>query len=163
MAEIRFRTPQAGDVEAIVGDIREADAAECAALGVTDVAAVLNDCLARSPVSWTGTADGVPVLVMGVTPLHSLLGETGEPWMIGTHLVRRHQWALMRRAPRYIERMLGAFPHLLNFVHAENTVAVGWLKHMGFALDEAAPHGPHGALFHRFQMRAHDPVHLLHR
>lgn len=153
-AAILFRDPKPGDIEHIVKHLRPADRAECAALGEYDVAGAIQRGLDSSVHSWVATANGEPALVMGVTPLGSLLADTGSPWMLGTHLVTKYGHALIRQSPAYIDQMLRAFPHLLNFVHAENTRAVRWLKRTGFVLSPAAPYGPHGALFHRFDMEA---------
>ena len=92
--------------------------------------------------------------MFGVTPLDSLLGERGAPWALGTDLVTQHQRAFIRHAPQYIEKMLAAFSHLLNFVHAENDAAVRWLRRTGFELHPAKEHGPHGEMFHLFEMKA---------
>lgn len=150
-----FRAPQPGDPGILAANLRPADWAECVACGHTDVVANLRDGLRRSPLAWAGTVDGHLALLMGVAPLGTLLSDTGVPWMLGTPLVTRYQKAFMRQAPGYISQMLGLFPHLLNVVHAENKVAIGWLRHMGFTLAEAQPYGPHGALFHRFEAFRH--------
>lgn len=133
--------------------MRQADLAEVFATG-TDPVRALHEGIRRSVHCWVATVDGRPACVFGVAPIGSLLSDTGAPWMLGTDLITQHQRAFMRRSPRYIAHMLDAFSHLLNFVHAENEPSVRWLKRMGFTLHEPAPHGPNGALFHRFELRA---------
>lgn len=147
---VNYRPPRPGDAEHVLRHLRAADLAECQAAG-HDPADSLAHGLRHSLLAWTGTVDDEPALAMGCVPMGSLLSGVGVPWLLGTDLVPRHGRAFMRPAPRYIAEMLGMFPHLLNFVHAENRVAVGWLRHMGFRIHEAAPYGPHGAAFHLFE------------
>lgn len=153
MAEIVFRAPRAGDAQAVAADMREQDVAEVRAIGETDLVAAIADSIADSVLCWTVEADGQVAAVLGVVPIDGLLGSIGAPWMLGTPLVRRHGGALERRSRSYIARMLDAYPHLVNFVHADNHVAVRWLRRAGFELQPAQPFGPMGALFHRFDMR----------
>lgn len=133
--------------------MRKADVAELAALNLRDPHYTLARSVEASALAWTALADGEPALIVGVTPLGSLMGDVGAPWMLGTDLVTKHQRAFMRYSPGYIEKMQSAFSHLLNFVHAENKAACRWLKHMGFTLREAQPYGPLGAPFHLFEMK----------
>jgi hypothetical protein len=43
---------------------------------------------------------------------------------------------------------------LVNFVHAENTTSVRWLRRLGFTVHEAQAFGALGEPFHPFEMRA---------
>lgn len=147
-----MRAPRAGDAEFLAAHLREADLIEIAAAGEADPLVAILDGIRRSDWCLVATADGVPALIVGVAPLGSMLSDTGVPWMLGTDLVTRHQRAFIRLAPAYIVRMQSAFSHLLNFVHAENTSAVRWLKRVGFHLEPVAPYGPHGAPFHKFTL-----------
>lgn len=152
MAEITFAPATLADAAELASCLRAADRLELGAMGLT------TEAIAKSVLCsvWAKTirADGQMGAMMGVAPLSgSFFSDTGVPWMLGSDLVRKHQRCLMRMSVPYIFDMLDTFPHLLNFVHAENHEAVRWLKRMGFALQPAAPHGPKGALCHRFEMR----------
>jgi len=151
---VQFTTPTEHDIQHVAAHMRAADVAECQACGFTDMAAVLRDEVAISVLCWAVRIDGEPACLLGVAPLAGLLGETGVPWLLGTELVTRNRRAFIRTSRAYIGRMHTAFEHLLNFVHAENTQAVRWLKHAGFAVHPAVPFGPKGALFHPFEKRA---------
>jgi hypothetical protein len=50
--------------------------------------------------------------------------------------------------------MLQVFPHLINFVHAENRTSVRWLRRLGFTVHPVMPYGRLGEPFHPFEMRA---------
>lgn len=155
MPKVEFVPVTDEHVEWVATFMRPADRAECAAAGATDMRKALEDCRRTSVLCWTATVDGEPAFICGVAPLRSMLGDTGVPWLLGTPLAPRHARALMRHFPTYIAQMQKVFSHLLNFVHAENKVAIGWLKRMGFAVHDtplAVP--PRGALFHQFEMHA---------
>jgi hypothetical protein len=150
---VETRPPTEGDIDALVAGMRRQDVAEVQAAGHTDLRAAVADGVRRSHWCLTAAIGGEVVCIFGVAPLGSLLDNRGVPWMLGTDLVPRNRRALARLAPGYIRRMLQTYPHLVNVVHARNTVAVGWLKRVGFHLHPAQPRGPHGEPFHVFEVR----------
>ena len=153
MAEVLIRPTQPGDAAQLFAHLRASDLAECQAYGHADIAAGIEASVRRSLLCWTGLVDGELAAIIGVAPVNVLTG-MGSPWMLGTPVLDRYQRVLVRRTPEYIDRMLKAFPHLVNFVHAKNTTSVRWLKRLGFTLHEAVPYGPLGEPFHLFEMRA---------
>ena len=151
MVKIEIRPTQAGDAEALAAALRESDRAELAAVGFDDMLAPIAGSVGVSTLCWTALVDDQVACVLGVSPLE---GDTGSPWMLGTPLLDQHARVLVRKTPEYIDRMLGAFPHLLNYVHAGNATSVRWLRRLGFTLAEPQPYGARGELFHQFEMRA---------
>jgi hypothetical protein len=154
VADIDIRPVRPGDVEALVVKMRHADVEELRAIGITDLVPEIQGSVDRSLIARTGTADGEVGCIFGVVPAQLTFDPWGMPWMLGTDLVTKHQRVLMRRCRPYIQDMLRLYPHLFNYVHAENHAAIRWLKCVGFSLQSPAPYGPEGALFHRFDMRA---------
>lgn len=152
---VETRPPTTGDIERLVERMRPQDLAECLASGHTDLRAVLRDAVATSTWAVAVDVDRELACIFGLAPIGTLVDGRAAPWLLGTDLVPKHRRTLARLAPRYISFMLQTHPHLLNFVHARNTVAVGWLKHMGFSLSPAQPHPVTGEPFHLFEMRAH--------
>lgn len=153
--QVSHRNPTLDDVLHVATHMRAADIAECNAMGERDLVDVLRTGVRSSVWSHTVLIDDVPACILGVAPHGSLLTATsGVPWMLGTDLVTRHRRAFIRTAPAYIEKMLGTFSHLLNYVHAENVQAVRWLRRAGFTLHPAVQAGPYGAMFHLFEMGA---------
>jgi hypothetical protein len=150
VAEIAVRTPHAVDIGRLVAGMRAADVAEMEAFGLTDRAAVVRQSVSGAAFCHAFVVDGE---LAGIGGLGRWPGGEGCPWFLGTPVVRRRARSLMRPAAAYIARMLRVYPVLLNFVHAENTVAVAWLRHLKFEVQPAAPYGSRGALFHRFEMR----------
>lgn len=151
---VECRSVEPGDVVDLVVKMRQADVDELSALGLTDFVHEIQSSVERSAFSRTFTADGEVACILGVVPAAGLFDPYGIPWMLGTDLVTRNQRVLMRECRPYIRLMLQAYPILFNYVHAENHRAVRWLKCVGFSLQPAEPHGPLGAPFHRFTMRA---------
>lgn len=153
MADVLIRPTEPGDAARLFAHLRASDLAECQAYGREDIAAGIEASVRRSILCWTGLVDGELAAIIGVAPVDMLSG-IGSPWMLGTPVLDRHSRILVRRTPEYISRMLKAFPHLVNFVHAKNTTSVRWLRRLGFTLHEAVPYGPLGEPFHPFEMRA---------
>lgn len=151
MAEIVIRPAETGDAALLAANLRACDREELQAVGYWDALAPIADSVRTSALCWTALADGELACIIGVAPLDE---RTGAPWMLGTPLLDAHARVLVRKTPEYIARMLGAFPHLLNFVHAENTTSVHWLRRLGFTLHAATPYGARGEMFHQFEMRA---------
>ncbi len=146
---VDVRPVTVGDVAQLAAEIRPSDAAEILATGCTDVHATLADAVTRSVMCWSWFVDDKLACILGVAACE----DVGAPWMIGTPVCEKHARILIKRPPEYIAKMLKAFPHLVNYVHAKNTTSVGWLKRLGFTIHEAAPYGPMGEAFHKFELR----------
>lgn len=153
MADVLIRPTQPGDAAELAANLRASDLAECQAYGRPDIAAGIISSANRSMLCWTGLVDGELAAIIGVAPI-SVMSGIGSPWMLGTPVLDRHSRVLVRRTPEYIAKMLNAFPHLVNFVHAKNTTSVRWLRRLGFTLHAAQPYGALGEPFHPFEMRA---------
>ena len=151
MADILIRPTVTGDAALLAANLRASDRAELQAVGFLDALAPIADSVVTSSLCWSAFADGELACILGVAPLGE---QTGAPWMLGTPLLDTQARVLVRETPRYIGAMLEVFPHLLNFVHAQNRTSVHWLRRLGFTLHDAVPYGSHGALFHPFEMRA---------
>lgn len=153
MAEVVIHPTAPGDVETLIANLRPADLAECQAYGRPGMAEGIRSSARRSLLCWSGFVDGELAAILGVAPIDMLAG-IGSPWMLGTSVLDAHSRVLVRETPEYIGRMLNAFPHLVNFVHAKNTTSVRWLRRLGFTLHEAVPYGALGEPFHPFEMKA---------
>jgi hypothetical protein len=94
--------------------------------------------------SWT------PLVIYGLMPMGR---DRACPFMLGCEGLVDHPNALRR----YTEVILGGwkqeYRHLFNWVHAENAVAIRWLKSLGFLMQDPAPYGARGELFRRFDWK----------
>jgi hypothetical protein len=150
---VEIRRPVPDDLEHLARNLRDQDLAELRASGRgADPLAALRQSVAVSRWSRVALVDEAPIAVFGCGEYGSLLAPIGVPWLMGTGAIVRHGRVLQREARRYIAAMLQQYPRLFNAVHAENTVSVRWLRHLGFTLHPAVPAPPHGALFHAFEM-----------
>ncbi len=96
-------------------------------------------------------ADEIPLAIFGVAR-GSLLSLRGCPWLIGSTTLQFYGPEMARLSRPMIRYLQGGYTLLENWVHADNLVSVRWLKGCGFTIDPAEPHGPFGAMFHRFWM-----------
>lgn len=150
---VEFRPPLARDISYLARHLRQADVDEVRASGYDDTLEAITYSVRSSTHCAMVAINGTPVAVVGLVPINLVAG-VAAPWMLGTDAVTRERRALMTYTKPYIRTMLKAYPHLVNYVHAPNTVAVNWLRHIGFSIGPAEPYGPRGELFHRFEMRA---------
>lgn len=102
---------------------------------------------------WTGLADGKIVCMFGVGAA-MILSTTGVPWLLTTELVNEHAKPFLRRNKKVVKEMRDKYPLLRNYVDERNTVAVKWLKWLGFEVLPSIPFGIEGLPFHSFEMRA---------
>lgn len=94
---------------------------------------------------------GVPAALLGVVTV-SVLDNVGSPWMLATDRAEDFPRAFIAYGRAYTRIMLGEYDVLENHVDARNTRAVAWLKHLGYDVAPAAPHGPLGLPFHQFRI-----------
>lgn len=143
------------DVPAIAAIARQADIDELTeALGVTIEDALLagiRDSLNAKQI----VVDGQVVAVFG-DAVFSLLGGVGVPWLISTIHVHKHPRAFLQVCKPEVQQMLTRHHHLMNYVDARNTVAIRWLKWLGFKFESAAPYGARRFLFHKFTLNRED-------
>ncbi len=144
--------PTVADIDELVVNMRDQDVEELRAVGYDDPRVAVERSIAASKLCWTARVGGKLACIFGLSQIGTVLAPVGAPWMLGTPLVPQHKRSLARLTPRYIAQMLKAAPDLLNLVHARNTVAVQWLKRMGFRLHPAQPIPPYGEPFHLFEM-----------
>lgn len=152
MAEISIRPTVPADAVLLGENMRACDVAEVRACGHEPAEAAQRS-TAHSLLCWSAFAGDQLVCIFGASPV-SIVSGIGSPWMLGTPALDRHSRVLVRVTPGYIAQMLKAFPHLVNFVHADNKTSMRWLKRLGFSFHEAQPFGALGESFHRFEMRA---------
>lgn len=149
MARIQIRPATADDVTFLAPRLRAADRFEVLASTGLDPARSLQLAFELSDQVWTGTADGVPGAMFGVSSMDPLTG-AGVPWLLGSDLVEENAIAFLRASRRIVDGMRQEYTLLENYVDARNVASIGWLQWLGFDIHEQAPFGPFGVPFHRF-------------
>jgi hypothetical protein len=109
--------------------------------------------LSRSLVAWTGIIRERPELMWGAAAA-SLFSSTGNPWMLGTDAYVEFARQFLLHSRKYVRHMLTLYDRLENYVHAENALAIRWLRWCGFGFDPE-PVQFNGENFFRFWRFAH--------
>ncbi len=137
------------DIRSVHANLRDADRLELILIHGNDDLWHLEYAYHMALASWAIYKKDKPIGVFGVSAL-SPLASCGIPWLMATEELASIARPFLRECKQYVQRMHNLFPHLENYVHAENSVACAWLRWLGFYFDEAKPYGKHKALFHRF-------------
>lgn len=138
------------DVINLVNNLREADRLEIEATTDEDVLEAVEQTVESSPqVAMAGYANGELVCIFGVaTPF--ILTDQGTPWCLFTPNVEKYRHLFLRQSKPYVELMLEHYKTLFNFVDCRNTLAIRWLKWLGFKFGEPVPYGVQGLDFYPF-------------
>lgn len=113
--------------------------------------AILQQSVTVSAECWVATTQaGEAVAVFGVAPIPQAAGYAA-PWMLGTDTLARHGKDIVQLGKRFAERWGAEYDRLINFVDTRNIKSIAWLRHSGYSVRPAQPHGVNGELFHLFE------------
>jgi hypothetical protein len=140
-------------IPAIARDIRAVDAMEMQAMTGLDVIPSLLQCLDLSPAWFAVLSDEI----LGIYGIQEV-DEGGVPWMICCNAFDRHRFAADRQAKKTIDGWKESRKWLANRVHANNGVAISWLRKLGFKIEDPIPYGAMGELFSSFRWEREDYV-----
>ena len=157
MDNLRLREVADSDLASLVADLRPLDRAEVEAASGETWADELRSAISISAFVLAAEDDDGLVALFGVKPV-ALLGDEGQPWVLGTSRMARHGRSLGLISRRYIAEVSQTFPLLANYVDARNTPSIRFLKWLGFAIAPARPFGVAGLPFHRFELRSDRPA-----
>lgn len=138
-------------VNMLVAGLRENDAREITCAGYRVKRAIWQS-YRTSLLRRSAFVDGEIAAMWGIGA--APLDRSGRPWLMTTGAIEKLPLTYLKQARREVREMLDCYPVLYNWVHADYTAAVRFLRMLGFTLEKAAPWGPTGAMFHRFEMRA---------
>lgn len=124
------------DCHALFPLLRECDRKEILLATGDSTVQVLLSSIAASEEAWIAEElDGTLLGIYGVSNVEGM----GGVWMLATPAVYRHSKALVKDGRKWIAGLLKRFPILFNFVHAENSRSIGWLRKLGFTIGELVP------------------------
>jgi len=127
---ITYRDASQEDAIALAPHLRAADRLEVM-LAAGDVEAALLASVAAPGVSLAAVNErGEVIALFGMSDGPNM----GIPWMLASDEVDRHPRHLVAGCRRWVLEMLPHYQLLLNYVHAENTTAIAWLRHIGFTI-----------------------------
>lgn len=137
-------------IDPVASNMRDADALEVWLAAHKTPHEALREGFAASVRAWTIMRDGEPIGMFGVSSA-SVLGNIGVPWLLGTDGMLKVKRQFVKECGHYIDWMLSLYPHLVNYVHADNKPSIRMIKWLGFELEGPRPAGPEGADFFKFE------------
>jgi hypothetical protein len=142
VAEITFRPPTSGDIEAIAADLCAGERMTMRDLyGPVDLKEKVAEAIMVSEDAQIGVYEGRPVGVVGVVSI-SLLEGIGNLWMMGTEELFRHRGSLVRAGRRHVARLHETYPRLVGRIDARHAGTLKWLRLLGFTVGEPVADGP---------------------
>ena len=139
----------AGDVAGLASQVRPADREEIEAATGLPIGEALLLLLPGSCKASKIVHRGLVLAVFGDAEHGS---GVGVPWLISTIHVEQHPREFLRVCRPAVMEMLERHQQLLNYVDARNTVAIRWLRWLGFKFGDAVPYGHAGLPFFQFGM-----------
>ena len=73
-------------------------------------------------------ADARPFCLFGCNEERNV----GVPWLLATDEINFHSTFFLRQSRRILALWLDNYEMLTNYIHAENTLSIEWLKWLGF-------------------------------
>lgn len=134
----------------IAENMREADAIEVWLSARLTPYQAMKSGFEQSVKAWTIMQDDTPIGMFGVSSV-SVLGDTGVPWLLGTDQMLTIKRQFIRESARYLGEVLNLYPRLENYVHADNSASLKWLKWLDFNLSGPFSVGPEMADFYKFE------------
>lgn len=144
-------------IDDILPKVREADCVEFARSCGLPLRAALHLGFSEKNVTYTGFLNGEVVVIAGIAP-KSGDATVGIPWMVTTEKLADAGLTFLRQVKPIFEKMAQDYDRLVNYVDAENTEAIRWIKWLGFTILDVEPFGVGGYPFHRFEMEIENNV-----
>jgi len=149
--DVVMRDVEEQDIKDLHNNLREADKQELLATTSLNLYDVIKDSVELSTYAQAATFNDELVCLWGVCPI-SMISRKGSPWMLSTSVIEKYPLAFLKRCKPVIEKFTDNYNYLENHVDVRNTVAIHWLKWLGFKFDEPKPWGIKGFDFQRFTM-----------
>lgn len=96
--------------------------------------------------------DQIPVAITGLCQT-SELGSEGSPWLLTTHMLRKHPKFLVQSTREKLDLWIKHRPYLVNYVWAEYKDSLRWASHCGFTVHPAERYGVWQQPFHKIDIR----------
>jgi len=145
---VKIRKATTADCLSLFPRLRKQDRVEIALSSGDESEAPLLRSLGVSAEAWVAVDElDVPICIYGVAQV----GGFGSPWMVATPEVYRFSKRLVKDGRVWVSRVQADYPALFNFVHAENTASIAWLRSLGFTIGElVSDYGAARAPFYHF-------------
>lgn len=148
----KFVEPTDDLIKIMAEDMRDSDVVEVmTSHGHTPLEALRYSFVHSDYTTILVNSKGVPFAIFGVAVINITTG-IGSPWLLSTNEIFNNKKFFLDHGPLVIADMVAACPRLVNYVHHANQVSIDWLKSLGFTIENPAPYGVKGDLFHKFHM-----------
>jgi hypothetical protein len=128
-----FRASEVHDADFLADRLREIDIKEIEAVsGGTALEALLKGYYISDECN-TIVIDKRPAGMFGVTPDY-MTG--GVIWMLGTPYIKDISITFLRESKKWVDQKCGEYSVLYNYVAIDNTIAINWLRFLGFNFKE---------------------------
>jgi len=101
----------------------------------------------------TAFVDNEPVAMFGVA-LTDVFTLEGCIWLLATEKAADYWLSFGKISREFIDKAKDSHSRLFNYVDAENTISINWLKWLGFNIHEPQPYGFSRTPFHYFEWRS---------
>ena len=148
--EVILRRPTLLDVMQIARNAREADKKEAFLFSGKTLLENLNNTPGLYSNSQVWEVDGKVVCLFGVTPF-----EDGNNvlWFLATDEFDNHRKTISKVGKKIFDEVVKDYDYLFNYVHADHTKALRWIKWLGCEVREPEPLGINGEMFCKFEVR----------
>lgn len=100
------------------------------------------------------TLAGKVICIGGVTPVEASIGAGAYVWQLGSDEIDANMVSFYRETKKLMQRWIGQYGLLQNWVYAENAVSIRYLRRLGYTLSrEPVPFGAFGLPFYHFYIR----------
>lgn len=142
--------------DALATTMSPADVQEVHALGMTPREALrVSMAVSRDPKAFLANKEVVAMFGVGEANRGQWWRSTKFiPWFLSANTLKRHQVHFLRGCRPLVGEWLADHGHLTGYVDARHTVAIRWIRWMGFEVHPAKPYGHFGMDFHKFERKA---------
>ena len=147
-----FRPTEESDIAIIAPNLREADMEELRIAGTETATYYLASGYEESEVCNTIVLDGVPSAMFGI----ARTDWGGVPWLLSTSDFKCVRFSFLKQSKKWLDDIAPSYGLLKNIVHDQNTVAIRWLKFLGFELTQKIPIEKDNKLYYFWEFERRD-------
>lgn len=148
---LKIIPPRQNLVHHIIDNLRTADIDEIKASTGQLAKPQIYRALERSGPCHMAAYNGKPMALFGIADLNGF-SKIGSPWLVGTPEIETQSIAFLKKSKPLFHEIAAPYDYLVNMVDTRNKASIRWISWLGFTLHSAAPYGPEGLPFHKFDM-----------
>ena len=136
-------------LEHIAANMRPEDVREIWLADRSSPIGALEICNIMSDKKFALLLEGEPVLAFGLE--RDGLSDNARGWLLATPQIAQVRRFFLQQSKPIFLSLTKEYALVYNYVHEQNTVALRWLKWLGFEIHPAIPFGAESAQFHRVE------------